>query len=264
MNFKELPNYQTHLIVRFFTVIFTLALPILTKHFTKIKWLKIFRLFWPLLLLGYFYKETDYLNNLIFNNLDPFFASIEIAIFKQQLANKFSEVIPNNLFAELMYFGYFSYYLLIIGIPVYTFIKLGFKKAENVLFIVINSFLIYYLVFIAIPVAGPQFYFDQSISTLPSGYIFGWLIKFIQSYGEAPTAAFPSSHVSICLMLVWICYKHFRKMLTIVIPIAILLILSTVYIKAHYAIDIIAAFITTPLVYKLSDKIYVYFNKKKA
>lgn len=219
------------------------------------------RLFWPILLLGFFYTETDYLNNIIFEtNLDPIFVKIEQLLFGVQPSENFSQLLPYNLFAEVMYFGYFSYYLLIIGLPVFIYFKLGFKVTERVIFTVVNSFLIYYLIFIIFPVVGPQFYFENSTQNLPQGYIFGWLIRTIQYYGEAPTAAFPSSHVSICLMLVWFCFKYVKKLLIIVIPIAILLILSTVYLKAHYVIDVLAAFIITPLIYIISSKLFSYFT----
>lgn len=217
----------------------------------------------PILLLGYFYSETDYLNNLFFTeDLDPIFVNMELKIFGTQLSEYFSQVLPSNNFAELMYFGYFSYYLLIIGVPLLIYFKLGHKVAEKAIFIVINSFLIYYFVFIIFPVSGPQFYFENSAQNLPQGYIFGWFIRTLQQFGEAPTAAFPSSHVSICLMLVWICYRNLKKLLLLVIPISILLIFSTVYIKAHYAVDVIAAFIATPIVYFISNKLYSYLNLK--
>ena len=96
-----------------------------------------------------------------------------------------------------MYFGYFSYYLLRAGILLYFYFKKETKTAEQLVFVLINSFLIYYILFIILPVAGPQFYFTDWV-TIPGGYLFGSIMKTIQANGEAPTAAFPSSPVSIC------------------------------------------------------------------
>jgi membrane-associated phospholipid phosphatase len=223
----------------------------------QVKFYYVLRLFAPLLLLPYLYKETDYFNNLFFKeNLDSFFVQAEYALFHSQPSLVFAEKFHVRWFSELMYFGYFSYYLLILFIPLYAYFKKGKDTTERMIFIVINSFLIYYLIFILLPVAGPQFYFSDQMSSLPDGYIFGPLMKFIQQNGEGQTGAFPSSHVSICLILLYLCFTEIRKLLPFVLTISVLLILSTVYLRAHYVIDVIGAFLTTPVVYYISSELY--------
>jgi membrane-associated phospholipid phosphatase len=44
--------------------------------------------------------------------------------------------------------------------------------------------------------------------------------------------------------------------------VAVLLVLSTVYIRAHYLIDVLAAFLTTPLIYFYSGFIYKHLTQK--
>jgi membrane-associated phospholipid phosphatase len=256
-NHQQLKAIESHLLIRMLAILFVGFLLIFYKFNKPGKTFQVIRQFWVLPLLGYFYGETDYLNNLLFKeNLDSFFANFEFRLFAVQAADVFSEIIPFNWFAELMYLGYFSYYLLIIGIPVLTFIKLGPAKSEQIVFIIVNSFFLYYLFFILIPVAGPQFYFANSLANLPGGYLFGYLVRSVQAVGEAPTGAFPSSHVSICLMLLWFTAKNLTKWTVLVIPITVLLLFSTVYIKAHYLIDVLAAILITPLVYYVSQKLF--------
>jgi membrane-associated phospholipid phosphatase len=229
---------------------------------TAAKWNKsrvfdICRLYFPVVLLGYLYKETDYMNNLIFKtDLDPLFANLEEFIFGMQPSVEFSSVMSSEIFAELMYFGYFAYYLMILFIPVYLYFKTGRQESEQLIFIMINSFLIYYLVFILLPVGGPQFYFKDPSHNLPGGYVFGTAIRFIQEVGEAPTAAFPSSHASIYLMLTYVIYKFARKLLFIAISIGFLLLLSTVYIRAHYVVDVLFAMLYTPSLFIFSKKLH--------
>jgi membrane-associated phospholipid phosphatase len=226
-------------------------------NYEKIKFTNEARVFLPFLLISFYYSETDLLNNLIFNsNFDGYFAALENQIFQTQPSLIFSIKMQSNFFAELMYFGYFSYYLMVVGVPLYTYIKLNKQLAERLIFIVITSFLIYYAFFIIVPVAGPQFYFKNYETSVPNGYLFGGIIKIIQFYGEGETAAFPSSHVSICLMLLWFIIKNAKRMFYIMFPITVLLILSTVYLRAHYIIDIIAAFIVTPILYQSLSLLY--------
>ena len=122
--------------------------------------------------------------------------------------------------------------------------------------------MIYYLIFIFFPVAGPQFYFGYENFAVVSDGFFSKIVKLIQFYGEKPTGAFPSSHVGIALTILWFCIVNKPKWSAIIILPVYLLVLSTVYIAAHYVIDVIAAVIVTPFTYWSSNKLYMQFNKK--
>ena len=252
INQSRLDHVTSHVLARFasFTLLVLFAFLQNTRKEKNV--LRFLRYFFPLLLLGYFYHETDYLNNLIFTkDLDTIISKLEMLIFGMQPSLQFADLWHSSWFAEIMYFGYFSYYLMLAGIPLFFYIRKQFKSSLQTIFIIVTSLLIFYSVFIIFPVAGPQFYFTHQ-PDLPRGFFFGSLMRFIQDSGEAPTAAFPSSHVSICLILLWICYRSQRILFWWLIPAAIVLILSTVYIRAHYAVDVLAAFLVTPVVYYIS------------
>ncbi len=254
---RQLNDEWAHLGIRGVIILAFLLLAYLNNKNRQNRLFYFFRLFFPLLLLAYLYKETDYLNNLFFKeNFDAIFSRVEQTIFNTQPSLVFSKIFPENWFAELMYFGYFSYYLLILFIPLYAWYRKRPSLAEEIIFIIMTSFVFYYLVFIIIPVAGPQFYFREYTSQIPQGYVFGPLMKFITLHGEGQTGAFPSSHVSICLILLFLCFKYLKELLRFILPVSILLIFSTVYIMAHYVIDIIGAFILSPFVYLISKRLY--------
>jgi membrane-associated phospholipid phosphatase len=256
---SRLSEIQSHLTIRIILLLllFTLSL----RKLDQWQFLHHIRSFFPFVLLAYLYNETDYLNNLIINkDLDAYISQIENAIFSGQPALIFSQLIPYSWFAEFMYFGYFSYYLLIIGIPLYLYIAKDKETGLRVIFIIICSFLLYYSFFIIFPVAGPQFYYSSILHPLPEGYIFGDAIRIIQLLGEAPTAAFPSSHVSICALLLWLCFIYEKKLLIMSIPVAILLLFSTVYLRAHYVIDVFAGLLFTPIVFKISVNLCIKIN----
>ncbi|NOX85520.1 MAG: phosphatase PAP2 family protein [Chlorobi bacterium] len=258
----QLPDVFSHLTKRVLLLAAYFLVIYWQNRNRQVKTYYVLRLFVPLLLLPFLYKETDYLNNLFFQeNLDPFFARMEFALFHTQPSLVFSEKLNVRWFSELMYFGYFSYYLLIVFIPLNIYLKRGNSAAERAIFIIINSFLIYYLIFILNPVAGPQFYYPGSADALPEGYFFGPLMKYIQQNGEGQTGAFPSSHVSICLILLYLCLTQTRKFWPLVLTVSILLILSTVYLKAHYVIDVLGAFLTTPVVYFISSTLFNRMTK---
>ena len=130
------------------------------------------------------------------------------------------------------------------------------------------------------PVAGPQFYFpvigdgvalagpypelgdyfnlnpEITIAQEGKGGLFTELVGMAQSSGERPTAAFPSSHIGMSLIIVILAYKMNRKMFAVMLPVFLLLCCATVYIKAHYLVDALAGLISGTILYLLSSWIY--------
>ena len=212
-------------------------------------------------LMTFLYKETAMLNTLIFPKIDEFLSNLDQNIFKFQPSIEFSKHFNSLFFSELFYFGYFCYYLLplvVLGI-LYKFLP---QKIEEFGFILITSFLLYYFIFIIIPAEGPQFYFTFPDNYIEAQGIFGNLVKLIQKNGEAPTAAFPSSHVGISWIVIFWLYQNLRKSVKYFLPFVILLMFSTVYIKAHYFVDVVAGFLTAPIVFFLTFKFYKFLNRK--
>ena len=99
------------------------------------------------------------------------------------------------------------------------------------------------------PAVGPQFYFPFPYNQIEAHGIFGKLIKFIQENAEVPTGAFPSSHVGIMFVLLIQLYKYHRILFFIYLPFTILLYFSTVYIKAHYFVDVAAGIVSAIFIF---------------
>lgn len=250
----KLHDINSHISVRIGLVLVIILL-IYLHHVYPSKFIRFFRHFYPLASLGYFYPETDYLNNVFFPNLDPWVANLEVTFFGGHPSVWFSEYFPWKWFNDLMNFGYFSYYFLIFIVCFYVF-KNAYQHFSYVIFIICMSFYIYYILFIIFPVAGPQFSLPPPDNQLPDAYIFRELIKLVHKIGEGPTAAFPSSHVGIMCILWYLSAKYAVKLMKWLIPIGIILVLSTVYIKAHYVIDVIAGFLSVPMIYWIGSHTY--------
>ncbi|NPD45407.1 MULTISPECIES: phosphatase PAP2 family protein [unclassified Lentimicrobium] len=217
--------------------------------------LRLLRNTYPLIISGYFYSETVNYNKLFFDNLDPYLVKTESAIFGIQPSIEFSGFFSNLLFSELMYMGYFSFYLLIVFFILYVYFKKRdyFKEA---VFKLTASLYIFYFIFCLFPSAGPQFHFSPPESILPNGFLFKEIMDFIQKMAEKPTGAFPSSHVGISIIILILSKKRFPPFFKMAWPFVIILIFSTVYIKAHYAIDIIGGLLIAPIILYLSDFSY--------
>ena len=163
--------------------------------------------------------------------------------------------------------GYFFYYPMIILVTMFYFIY-RFELFEKLSFVLVTCFFVYYIVFILVPCAGPQFYFpvigydsvaqgvfppigdyfDHNIELVPApDYEQGFfhnLVKLTQKVGERPTAAFPSSHVAISTILMIMAWRAKIGIFFFLIPCYVCPCLATVYIQAHYLIDTIVGFVS--------------------
>jgi membrane-associated phospholipid phosphatase len=232
--------------------------------------------------LGFWYSDT-YEYNRLFPNLDHVFAQVEQTYFGCQPALIFSQLFPSHIISELMDMGYASYFLMIATITLYYFIW-RYEKFEKVAFILLTSFFIYYVIFIFLPVAGPQYYYKavgldqiahgvfpnigdyfnnhQDVLASP-GYtdgIFYHLVEDAKNAGERPTAAFPSSHVGISTILMIFAFKSNKKLWLFMLPFYLLLCMATVYIQAHYLIDAIAGFLSAFILYFVCKFIYEHIK----
>ena len=207
------------------------------------------------------------------------FAITEQFIFNGQPAIWFCHTFPHLLVSEAFNMGYFFYYPMMLIVTVFYFIY-KFEWFEKMSFVLVTSFFIYYLIYIFVPVAGPQFYFpaigfdnvskgifpaigdyfNNNQELLPGpGYQHGFfysLVEGSQQVGERPTAAFPSSHVGNSTLLMIMAWRGSKWLFAILMPFYILLCCATVYIQAHYLIDAIAGFISAFILYVLVTKMY--------
>lgn len=261
ISWSQAPNTLELLITRGIIVISVLGIIFLNNK-VKNSILELIRDIYPIIISGYFYSETVFYNKFIWDNLDQKLIDLDQFIFGFQPSLVFSEIFSSKWFSELMYFGYFSFYLLIISFVIIAYYKLKEASIE-LIFKFSAAMLLFYLFFGIIPAAGPQFYFPSPEKDLPVAFVFDKIMHFIQANAEQPTAAFPSSHVGLSIIILLLLRKRVPLFFKIFIPFVIILILSTVYIKAHYAIDVIGGIIIAPIVLYLASVLYKipFFNK---
>jgi membrane-associated phospholipid phosphatase len=245
-----------HITMRVVLFLLLGSLVFLKKRYPSNKPLAFVRNLYPLLFLGFFYIETSCMKNIIFNeNFDQFFFNLEQTLWNCQPSLIFEKVMPQIWFNELMNLCYFSYYLLIGSVCIYIYLKSP-STSQKSIFIVVFSFYLYYLIFDFFPVAGPHYFVpDADAETIPKLF-FGNMMNNIITDLERPTGAFPSSHVGIGLIIAYVAYLHSRKVFYCVLPFVLGICLATVYIKAHYLVDVIAGIVSAPLFIVISNKVY--------
>ena len=292
VTFSRLAHPWQMLAFRTGAVALTLALWMLYRRRPG-RFTMLLRVAGQMVLLSWWYPDT-YEMNRIFLNLDHVFAGWEQSLFGFQPALEFCQTYTHPIISELLSMGYVSYYPLFVGVAVFYYLY-RYEQFGRTAFIIVGSFFLFYVVFIFLPVAGPQFYFRavgtdqiaQGIFPNIGDYfnriqfdvynhdfilpIPGWedgimykLLVVAHNAGERPTAAFPSSHVGVAVIVMWLAWEaRNKKLFFTCLPFVILLFFATFYIQAHYAIDAIAGLFFGTAFYFLLRWLYDRFFSKE-
>lgn len=218
-------------------------------------------------LLSWWYPDT-YEFNRMFPNLDHIFATWEQQMFGCQPSLVFAPKFSHPIVSELMNMGYAAYFPMIAVVTLFYFFC-RYAEFGRATFVILASFFTYYIIYIALPVTGPQYYYhaagideiargifpnvhdwfathDECLSNpgCSDGFFYN-MVANAHNAGERPTAAFPSSHVGVSTILMLLAWRAGNKrLLALLSPFYVLLCLSTVYIYAHYAIDVLGGWLT--------------------
>ena len=237
------------------------------------------RVLGQMVFLSWWYPDTYELNRVL-PNLDHLFASAEQSLFGCQPALLFSQKVTWGWFSELMCLSYVSYFPLMLLVYLYYFFR-RYHEFRLVSFVLLAAFFAYYVIFILVPVTGPQFYYLAVGTDKIAAGVFpdlgqwflthsermaapGWtdgfwyqMLDLTHDAGDRPTAAFPSSHVGITTIVMLLALRTRSRWLSLtVFPFYAMMCLSTVYIFAHYAIDVLAGLVTGVLFYFLFIALY--------
>ena len=263
---SQLPNLTSMLVLRGGYVVATLAAWAVYWRYPS-KWTLFLRVIVQMVFLSWWYPDTYELNRVL-PNLDHVFAQWEQTLFGCQPSLFFSQKVPYGWFSELMCLGYVSYFPLMLITYLYYFFR-RYQEFQMTAFIMLGSFFAYYVVFVLLPVTGPQFYYLAVGTEKIAAGIFpnlgdwflthsermaapGWsdgfcyhLLDITHDAGERPTAAFPSSHVGVTTVVMMLALRTRSKgLIFTILPFYVAMCFSTVYIYAHYTIDAIAGLAT--------------------
>lgn len=223
--------------------------------------LRFLRIFYVQLLYILFFSECIILSQLFFGfrSLDPFFFRIEQILFQSQPAERFYLFLPQNrLVTELFFFSYFFYYALIcVGLWL-LFVKGERDKAAYGLAFITCGFYLFYVFYIFFPVQGPKYYIPELHALWYEnfhGYLFTRILKGMFRNMNLAGAAFPSSHVAMSLIALILNWRFNRWLAVGLLPLTLMLMASTVYIYAHYLVDVLAGIFVGIMLYNVLPRI---------
>lgn len=155
---------------------------------------------------------------------------------------------------ELLQLAYSSYYLFFIAL-IAEFSRRPDRRAfETGAFLIVYGFYLSYVGYLLVPAVGPRFTLHDFAATdaeLPGLLLTPYLRDIINAGGGAPAGsadplaavhrdAFPSGHTQLTLTAMYIAFRMRSLHRWWLLAVGSLLIVSTIYMRYHYGIDVLA------------------------
>lgn len=231
------------------------------------------REFYPILLYTGLYVEIAAVNRMVnLPRLDPWLLKLDHALFGFQPAEAFPVALPQPLFSEFMHLSYLSYYLMVGGVGLWLSLR-NLTAFRHFVTVVSLVFYACYATYLFVPAVGPRVLFADSPERAQFVAQYGreprevsppteaeWArsaLAVVEANGEIPGAAFPSSHVAVAFVTAWFSWKYLRRIRWLHLGFAVTVLLSTVYTRAHYAVDIIGGLAAAALLGPAAHALFV-------
>jgi membrane-associated phospholipid phosphatase len=266
LNFRAVHNVYYFILFHILAVIFLCWLPF-TDDSPFFRWLKNWN---AILIIPMNYSELHYLvHNVHPKDFDNLLMQIDYRFFGVH-PTVWMEAWTRPWVTEYLQIVYASFYFLPIVLAIYLLKKNLQSDFRYFVFVIVLGYYASYLGYFSVPALGPRFTLDHLQNVPLTGL---WsaeaLREALNKLESIQRDAFPSGHTVITLLTMWYARKYSKTYFRILMVIGTSLIFSTVYLRYHYVIDVLAGFLLTGVVLGVAPVLYrklldlpLFFSKK--
>ena len=189
--------------------------------------------------------------------IDEYLIRIDYALFGVHPTLWMERFIQPAL-TDLLQLAYVSYYIIPISLGITLAVRKKQEHFDEAVFGIILCFYLSYIGYLLFPAIGPRFTLDH-LQTL--GFQGSPMAEAIQNalnrLENTKTDAFPSGHTAVALITLYYARKCREDILFwMLLPVTSALVFSTVYLRYHYVIDVIAGMLLTMITIYLAPHLY--------
>jgi membrane-associated phospholipid phosphatase len=154
-------------------------------------------------------------------------------------------------------FAYISYYPMAVLLGVVLLARGKHGEFDEAVFGIVLCFFLSYIGYLAVPAIGPRFTLaDVQTRGLDASPLVLSIQHALNTLENTKTDAFPSGHTAVALMTLYYAWRSREKVLAgTLLPVVSALIVSTVYLRYHYVIDVLAGIALAGLTIWLAPRV---------
>jgi len=194
----------------------------------------------PVLFVVLIYESLGNLIQYLQPDVDPRLIQIDFFIFGVHPTLWMEQwIVP--WFTDIMSLAYLSYYFIPIVLIVVLYMKDRTAEFDQALFVLGFGYYISFIGYILFPAIGPRYAMTHLYSVpLEGSFITDFIRDTLNALEHNKRDCMPSGHTQIVLMVLFLAYRYQKFLFYLFLPIISALILSTVYLRYHYVIDLFA------------------------
>jgi membrane-associated phospholipid phosphatase len=196
--------------------------------------------FSPIAFIIFIYQSLGNMIQYLQPDVDPYLIGIDLFLFGVHPTVWMERWITSWL-TDILSLAYISYYFLPVLLAVTLYLKGRKEEFGQVMFILTFGYYLSFIGYILFPAIGPRFT-QAHLYTVPlEGSFFSDFVRdLLNSIEHNKRDCMPSGHTQIALMVLFLARRYEKTIFYLFLPIVSGLILSTVYLRYHYVIDLMA------------------------
>jgi membrane-associated phospholipid phosphatase len=167
---------------------------------------------------------------------------------------------------ELMQFLYLNFFWIAPSTSLVLLLQRRWPQFRAATLGVIVCFYIGYALYVVFPAAPPRLVLVYEFTKNLRGYPMGFSTLSAQAFALLPVdsrAAFPSLHTAVSLVGLIYAWRHVRVWFWILLPFVLGLWASTVYLRHHYVVDLIAGWLLAPLAVWIAPRLDAWWTRRQ-
>ncbi len=141
---------------------------------------------------------------------------------------------------DIFILAYANYFVINIIVVLVLYLQKRYQEFRYVMLTTIVTYYIGYFLFIIFPAAPPRLVLKPMFTVSLHGQLLEPIKNAIELSAQDSRGAFPSLHCAISFVSLFFAYRYVRWLFWVLIPMVIMLVISTIYLRHHYVIDLIA------------------------
>jgi membrane-associated phospholipid phosphatase len=131
---------------------------------------------------------------------------------------------------------------------------------------VVICFYLGYALYVIFPAAPPRLVLVYEFARNLRGYPVGFSNLSAQAFSLLPVdsrAAFPSLHTAVSTVALVYAWRYVRRWFWILVPFVLGLWVSTVYLRHHYVVDLIAGWLLAPVAVWVAPRLDAWWSRRQ-
>jgi len=164
---------------------------------------------------------------------------------------------------EFFSFCYMNFFIFAPAVALTLYLQGRKREFRNTMASVILCFYTGYVLYLIFPAVPPRIMLkDMYTLTFKGTPMADAALMMVGALPSDSRAAFPSLHSAVTLLSLMFAFKYVRWLFWIMLPFCVGLILSTIYLRHHYVIDLLAGFALGITAFILGPKVDSWWRSK--